>query len=88
MNKGVPILFDFGDAAPSLTGERVPVAAGTATMPAAKCRTPKHPSFGDCLEGYVQDINKDTDTIIVQSDFIRIYPNPGIFVASFQVGFM
>ena len=84
MNKGVPIMFDFGDASTPLTGERVSVPAGTADRPAPKCRTIGNPNFGQCLEGYVTDVNKDTDTIVVQSDFIRIYPNPGIFVAFFQ----
>jgi hypothetical protein len=37
-----------------------------------------------CAQGYVTDVDKDTDTIVVQSDFVRIYSNPGIFVAFFQ----
>jgi hypothetical protein len=37
-----------------------------------------------CAQGYVTDVDKDTDTIVVQSDFIRNYLNPGIYVAFFQ----
>ena len=83
-NKGVPLVFDFGDAAPSLTGERVAVPVGTAERPEAKCRSIGNPSFGLCLEGRVQDVEEATDTVVVQSDFIRVYPNPGVFVAFFQ----
>jgi hypothetical protein len=84
MNKGVPLMFDFGDSGESLTGERLPAQAAASTRPQPKCRTIGNPKFGLCLEGYVQDLNVDSDTVILQSDYMRIYPNPGIYVASFQ----
>lgn len=85
MNKGVPLIFDFGDASASLTGERVAVPDGQTERPIAKCRSITSAEFGLCLEGYVQDVNENTDTMIVQTDIVRPYPNLGIFVASFQV---
>ena len=84
MNKGVPLLFDFGDASQSLTGERIAVQSGTEERPIAKCRFINAAEFDLCLEGYVQDINRDTDTMLIQTDIVRRYPNLGIFVASFQ----
>jgi len=62
MNKGVPIMFDFGDASMPLTGERVSVPAGTTTRPQPKCRT-IGPNFGQCLEAHDQSLGSSTFTV-------------------------
>jgi hypothetical protein len=62
MNKGVPIMFDFGDASTRLTGERVDVSLGTTTRPQPKCRT-TGPDFGQCLEAHIQSLGSSTFAI-------------------------
>eukprot|EP00961_Rhodomonas_salina_P255057 3446948-Rhodomonas_salina.5 len=56
----------------------------TGIPPTPKCKVLGQLEYGMCMQGYVQQIDVARDEMIVVSEIVHTFPNPGTFQASFQ----